>query len=204
MNFIAKVKLGNITNLSDARYAAASGIDYLGFCFDTNNQNYIAPIKAKEVIDWITGCEIVAEFGNQTIEEIQTISELLKADLIELNNQILPNELSQFNKPIIKKIDINNFDSDGLIKEIESYKNQVELFHLFSSKKIDLDEKKFTDFFNQHKIIFGFELNADTIISTINSFKPYAINFYGKDEEKTGYKDFEEMNELLELIRTEN
>ena len=61
-----------------------------------------------------------------------------------------------------------------------------------------------TDFFNQHKIIWGFELNADTIISTINSFKPYAINVYGKDEEKTGYKDFEEMNELLELIRTEN
>ena len=147
MNFLTKVKLGNITNLSDARYAAASGIDYLGFCFDTTNQNYIAPIKAKEIIDWITGCEIVAEFGNQTIEEIQTISELLNTDIIELNNQILPNELSQFNKPIIKKIDISNFDSEDLKKEIESYKNQVELFHLFSTKKINLEKKKVDRFF---------------------------------------------------------
>jgi len=203
MNFLTKVKLGNITNLSDARYAAASGIEYLGFCFDTSNQNYIAPIKAKEIIDWITGCEIVVEFGDQTIEEIQTISELLNADLIELNNQILPDELIQFNKPIIKKIDINNFDSDGLKKEMESFKNQIELFHLFSSEKGNTDEKKLTNLFNQYKIIFGFELNPETIISTINLFKPYAINVYGKDEEKTGYKDFDEMNRLLELISTE-
>ena len=90
MNFITKVKLGSITNLSDARYAAAAGIDYLGFCFDPNHQNYIAPMKAKEIIDWITGCEIVAEFGNQSKEEIKTMNDVIRFDFIELNNQLLP------------------------------------------------------------------------------------------------------------------
>jgi hypothetical protein len=43
-----------VNNLSDARYAAAVGIEYIGFCFDNSNPNYIAPIKAKEMIDWDT------------------------------------------------------------------------------------------------------------------------------------------------------
>jgi len=201
MIYLTKVKLAGITNLSDARYAAASGIDYLGFCFDTQKKNYIAPIKAKEMIDWINGCEIVAEFGEQSLEEIQTISDLLKVDLIELENQILPNELNQFNKPIIKKIDLAKFDLELLEIELESYKSFVKIFHLYSSESIKTaDKKKLISFCDQYKIILGFELRPDNIISTIHSFNPYAINLLGKDEEKIGYKDFDEMNELLELI----
>ncbi len=204
MNFLTKIKLGNITNLSDARYAAAAGIDYLGFCFDANNQNYIAPIKAKEMIDWINGCKIVAEFGDQTTDEIQTISELLNVDLIELNNHILPDEFSIFNKPIIKKININEFDVEGLKRELEAYKNCAEYFHLYSSEnKINIEENLLAHLCKQYKIILGFPLDSNTIISTINSLKPFAINIYGQDEEKTGYKDFDEMNELLELIKAE-
>ena len=71
MSFLTKVKFSNVNNLSDARYAAAVGIEYIGFCFDKSNPDYIAPIKAKEMIDWITGSNIVAEFGNQSIEEIK-------------------------------------------------------------------------------------------------------------------------------------
>jgi phosphoribosylanthranilate isomerase len=63
----AKIKLSNITNLSDARYAAAVGIDYIGFCFDTNDANYIPPVKAKEIFEWTSGTIVVAEFGSNLL-----------------------------------------------------------------------------------------------------------------------------------------
>lgn len=205
MIFLTKIKLGGITNLSDARYAAAAGIDYIGFCFDTDRQNYIAPIKAKEIIDWVNGCEIVAEFGDQTIDEIQTISELINVDMIELNNSILPDELSIFDKPIIKKIEVGNYTVQTLIKEIDAYKKVVDYFHLYSSNnKNPFDEQLLIELCSQQKIFYGFDLNFNDITSKINTYKPYAVNLTGGDEEKTGYKDFEEMNELLDLIRIEN
>ena len=98
-----KIKLGNITNLSDARFAAAAGIEYMGFCFDTNNVNYIPPVKAKQIIDWTSGCFVVAEFGNQSIHEIIAITEMLNIDIVEINNHLMPADLVEIDKPIIKK-----------------------------------------------------------------------------------------------------
>ncbi len=74
MNQNVKIKLGNVTNLSDARFAAAAGIDYMGFCFDPQSVSYIPPVKAKEIIDWTTGCFVVAEFGNQTMKEAASVT----------------------------------------------------------------------------------------------------------------------------------
>ncbi len=204
MDFKTKIKLGGITNLADARYAAAAGIDYIGFCFDTNSTNYIAPIKAKEIIDWINGCEIVAEFGDQTIDEIKTISELLKVDLVEINNKILPTDLTSFDNHLIKKINVDDFDLESLKNEIDAYKNNVKMFHLYSSENKQIFEANMIDeLCIQNNIIWGFTLNTENIISTLNTYHPYAINVFGGTEEKTGYKDFDELNELLDLISNE-
>jgi phosphoribosylanthranilate isomerase len=44
-----KVKAGNITNLSDARYCAGMGVDWLGFPADVVN-----PDTFKEITNWVT------------------------------------------------------------------------------------------------------------------------------------------------------
>ena len=202
MHCLTKIKFGNITNLADARFAAAAGVDYLGFCFDTKNLNYIPPIKAKEITDWITGSNIVAEFGDQSIDEINTISELLSSDVIELNNHILPDELTQLDKAIIKKIDVNGFSMDGLKKEMEAYKNFAELFHMYSSSDNEFsDRETMIELCSQYKIIWGFHINAGNAVNIISTFKPYAVNISGGMEEKTGIRDFDELNELLEKIQ---
>jgi phosphoribosylanthranilate isomerase len=201
MSFLTKVKLGQVSNLSDARYAAAVGIDYIGFCFDPTNENYIAPIKAKEMMDWITGSNIVAEFGAQSFEEIKDISELLQVDAIELNNQLLPDELPALGKAIIKKIDVNQFTPETLAIEIAAYTNNCDAFHLYASalpEKYDCVEM--AKLCEIYQIIWGLELSTDTVINTINSFKPFAINLTGGDEEQVGVKDFDQLNELLERI----
>lgn len=201
MAFLTKVKLGEVTNLSDARYAAAVGIDYIGFCFDPTNANYIAPIKAKEMMDWVTGSHLVAEFGEQPFNEIKDISELLQVDVIELNNTLLPDELPALGKAIIKKIDVNQFTPETLAVEIKAYANNCDAFHLYASalpEKYDCVEM--AKLCETYQIIWGLEVSTNTIINTINSFKPFAINLTGGDEEQIGIKDFDQLNELLECI----
>lgn len=205
MSFLTKVKFSNVTNLSDARYAAAVGIEYIGFCFDTASTDYIAPIKAKEMIDWITGSNIVAEFGHQSLEEIKDISELLNVDAVELNNNILPDELPEIGKAIIKKIDVNKYTKDQLEKEITAYAKYCDAFHLYASGKPEnYDCEQLVELCKKHQIIWGLDVSKQTIINTINSFKPFAINVSGGTEEQVGIKDFDELNELLEMITLED
>jgi phosphoribosylanthranilate isomerase len=205
MSFLTNIKLGNITNLSDARFAAAAGATYIGFCFDTQSPNYIAPLKAKEIIDWVTGSAVVAEFGEQSINEIKDISELLNIDVIEVNNNLLPDELLSLGKAIIKKVDVNLLTAAQLQVEISAYKQVADAFHLYASnlpEKFDCNQLQ--QLCETENIIWGLNINTNNVLNIINSFKPFAIQLSGGVEEKAGVKDFDELNDLLEKITVED
>jgi phosphoribosylanthranilate isomerase len=201
INQTLKIKLGNITNLSDARFAAAAGIEYMGFCFDTNNINYIPPVKAKQIIDWTSGCFVVAEFGNQSINEILAITEMLNIDIVEINNNLLPTELVEIDKPIIKKVDISLLNKETLTEEITSFSTKVDAFHFFASNENNsISKEQLKEICANNKIIWGLNTSSKTIKSISETYHPFAINIIGGDEEKTGVKDFEELNDILDVL----
>lgn len=205
MSFLTNIKLGNITNLSDARYGAAAGATYIGFCFDPANENYITPLKAKEIIDWVTGSSVVGEFGEQSLAEIKDISELLNIDVIEVNNQLLPDELLSLGKAIIKKIDVNRFDVSQLQTEVDVYQNVADAFHLYASSQPEkYDVNQLASLCAKEKIIWGLNITLQNVNDIIESYKPFAINVSGGNEEKAGIKDFDELNELFEKIVIED
>lgn len=201
MLFTTNIKFGNVTNLSDARFAAAAGVTYIGFCFDPASPSYIAPIKAKEMIDWITGSSVVAEFGEQSITEIQDISELLEVDAIEVNNALLPDELQSLSKAIIKKINVNQFQGAQLETEIAAYASVADAFHLYADaphEQYDCDQ--LVKLCAQYKIIWGLQVEVANVKSIMQAFKPFAIQLSGGEEEQTGMRDFDELNALFDLI----
>src|SRR5688572_15531110 len=55
------VKVGNITNLSDARYCAGMGVDMLGFRVIEGQENFVAPKLFQEIRGWVAGPKVVAE-----------------------------------------------------------------------------------------------------------------------------------------------
>jgi phosphoribosylanthranilate isomerase len=195
-----KVKLSNITNLSDARFAAAAGIEFMGFCFDPKSINYIPPVKAKEIMDWTSGCFVIAEFGHQNIKEVTDIVEMLNIDIVELNNDLLPADLIEINKPIIKKIDTSLISLIELNNIFLAFENNVDAFHLYASNAVTLSTDELKQICVNHKIVWGFNILPENIKLVINTFAPYALNFVGGVEEKTGLKDFEELNNVLEEL----
>lgn len=64
MSLKTKVKAGNITNLSDARYCAGMGVEWLSFPADVVN-----PITFKEITDWVAGPQFVLEVTGATTED---------------------------------------------------------------------------------------------------------------------------------------
>ncbi len=196
-----KIKLGNINNLSDARFAAAAGIDYMGFCFDNTNVNYIPPVKAQQIIEWTTGCFVVAEFGQQSLREITDIVELLNIDIVELNNDLLPDDIKAIDKPIIKKIDISAWSAEAIEKQLNAYADKVDAFHLYNSEHTTQpNEAWLKNLCATYKIIWGLNTSSDNIPHILHTYQPYALNITGGDEEKTGMKDFEELNLVLDAL----
>ncbi len=204
MKYPLKIKLGCITNLSDARYAAAVGIDYIGFNFSPNTVGYIAPIKAKEIIDWTTGSLVVAEFGEQSAVEIMEIAELLHVDIVEIENAILPDELLQIEKPIIKKIDVSRYNENQLETELKSYNQVADAFLLYASQTLGAKQLTLiSQLCHTYQIIWGFDLHPDNVQHVIDTIKPYGIQLIGGEEERPGVKDFDSLADILELIGTE-
>jgi phosphoribosylanthranilate isomerase len=65
----AKIKISQVTNLTDARYFAAWGVDYLGFDINPASPFFISPPLVKEIADWIEGPKIILEC-HQGVDDI--------------------------------------------------------------------------------------------------------------------------------------
>ncbi|MDH4090073.1 MAG: hypothetical protein OEV24_06385 [Cyclobacteriaceae bacterium] len=79
------VKVGSVTNLSDARYCAGMGVDMLGFNVQKGQENYVPPKQFQEIRGWVTGPLVVAEvYGIKRQDELNDILENYKPDYLEM------------------------------------------------------------------------------------------------------------------------
>jgi phosphoribosylanthranilate isomerase len=78
------VKVGRISNLSDARYCAGMSVDMLGFSVISGRDNYVSPELFKEMRGWFTGPTIVAEvYGIEKHEDLPGIIQSYLPDFLE-------------------------------------------------------------------------------------------------------------------------
>jgi len=201
MSYITKLKLSPVTNLADARFAAAAGIEYIGFCLNPNDADFILPIKAKEILDWISGSHAIAYFGNQDLDEIISLSELLHMDVVALENAILPDELPQIGKSIIKVIDISSQQLDFITREIAAYQAYADSFELKGEWHEGLDIEALKHLCLNHKIILNLSIKGYSARELLTQIQPYAWHVSGGREEKTGLKEYDELNDLLEQLK---
>ena len=170
------LKLSKTLSLTEARYASALGFDFIGFCFDKNDPNYITPVKAKEIMNWVSGPEMVAEFHeNPSVEEIENIISILGFEYIELNDE---NLIEKFSKSDIKVIayNVSSKDTEFEINSTED-NNQNQVIEISGS----IDKKGISDILNNHK----------------------GISIIGKGDYETGFSDTDLMDVLQEILDEE-
>jgi len=121
MGLLTKVLAGAVSSLSDARYFAGMGVDWIGFDVNPESEAYVNPELYKNIAGWVSGPKRVVEISSSS----QTIPEVIEAyapDYIQvpieyvsvLNNNDLP-VLATTNT---EKID---FGALGLIAERMEY-----------------------------------------------------------------------------------
>jgi hypothetical protein len=169
-----RIKFGSLTNLTDARYAAAVYADWVGFCFIPGHSRYIEPIKAKEIIDWLSGPKMVAELGSLMPDTMMNVLEILLIDTVQVNDPVAATAWKEAGFDVL--YEGNSTDPDMLCVCLpgESKDPDKEIIDL-SSLSLEEIKKNWLD------------------------PAPFAIQVIGGDESTPGIRDFAQIDELLEL-----
>jgi phosphoribosylanthranilate isomerase len=204
MSLKTEVKVGNISNLSDARYCAGMGVQYLGFSMDSNSDQYVDQNTLKTIKEWIVGPKIVGEFSK--IDPDSQIYSSLEEELdyIEITDPDSIDVAEKTGIPVILKLDITNIKSIPGLKEIlDNLNNRVQFFLLDGFPGPDIKNMDILNLSSQYRIMIGFKMDQQSIHAWIDGTNIFGISLKGGTEIKPGFKDYDELADILEEIEVD-
>ncbi len=179
------VKVGNITNLSDARYCSGMGVDMLGFSVIEGQPNYLSPKLFHEIRGWISGPKVVAElYGiGPSIDLDQIITEYAP-DLFELSAKEFSQNIFQLKLPCLV--------SAGPL-EVELLNNYTQIHYVI----VDLEGMKTAK--RTHPLLLR-PHSKENLWETISAHSISGVALTGSHEIRPGFKEYTELADILELL----
>ena len=181
-----RVKVGNITNLSDARYCAGMGVDMLGYTVVPDREGFIPARLYQEIRGWISGPSAVAElYGMTGSTDLEAVMEEYRPDYLEIPASALPLVGHSLVPPLIVAV-----ESVDDLKALDQCKAPIAFVQVN-------DDTLIPSLPSQLEVLLF--LKPGTPIETISYAPPsHGIALTGSDEIRPGYKDYDELARVLE------
>ncbi len=190
------VKINSVNNLSDARYCAGMHVDLLGFDLDMASKNYIDQENFDAITGWTSGAQFVGEFGTSKQDSISNALEDYEIDYVESKDHKVLTSLTTSKGKIlnipIEAIDNTNWEGIDYII-ITAIKD-------FTSEQI----AKIKELSTKYKILLGSGITSDNIENILKTTGAYGIALTAGDEIRPGYKDYDELADILEALEVED
>ena len=205
-----RIKASQITNLTDARYFAARDVEWLGFNLDAGTDNFIHPQNIKAIKEWLEGPKIVGEFGMQDSSEINAAIDFLDLDVVQVGMFADVSSLELKDALLIKEIVIEEeTDYYDLRTTLESDSANVDVFLLNYSKNnlswndIAFKQATLKELCNRFKIILSIDFELDQLNEILETLQIHGLGLSGGEEEKVGFKSFDELDDILDALEIE-
>ncbi|MEM6317415.1 MAG: hypothetical protein AAF960_07075 [Bacteroidota bacterium] len=209
------VKASSVSNLTDARYFAAWHVDWLGFDLTPSGLATLPLAQVKEIKDWIEGPKIIGQMDVLDLEESQQLIDFLELEYIQVGMYAPVTHLNGLHiKTIIKEVVIEPSTTLVVLeKHLESYFEYVDYFQLdFNKNGIDFSKwttntlLKLTDvqrLCQQYDIFLSINFDGRNTVPILEKLQPMGIDLKGGMEEKVGFKSFDELDEIFEVLELE-
>lgn len=201
------VKIGGINNLSDARYCAGMIVDVLGFSFEPKDPNFMAPDKYTAIAEWVSGMAFAAEFDESEPGQIKEILEQYpQVDYIQVSEPVYLPSLKLLEIPLILKIDMSNLEVDALQEILSTTADDIAFYVIenTSAEENSSGLEAVLALANEYPLLLGFGLTQDNVLEIIEKNPLKGIALKGGDEIKPGYKDFDDLADILETIEVDD
>jgi phosphoribosylanthranilate isomerase len=200
------VKISEVNNLSDARYCAGMTVNLMGFNLNKQSDYFISPENFMELTGWLSGLEFVGEFGHASEEAIKSIIGEYEINYLQTDNPaILP--LFPDRKKILR-LDMDKIsDAEGVKEIMENTVDQVEFF-LFESENGIVYKDNILDqvlaLAKNFPIVLGFNITDANVMHYVDNTSLKGIALKGGEEIRPGYKDFDELADILETLEIDD
>jgi phosphoribosylanthranilate isomerase len=192
-----QVKVSSIANLSDARYCAGMGVEWLGFPLQE-----ITVEKFTEIRNWLAGVQIVGEFTKATADQVREAVTTYQPDVIEFDSSV---SLVAIQSIDVSKILRVNIDTDNLPAIFAASAPYVSHFLLVGDSADSLIgmEASIEIWAAQYPIILGLDIPEDDLDEWVEQSSIQGIGLAAGEEDRPGFRDFTDLMTILEKLETE-
>jgi phosphoribosylanthranilate isomerase len=205
---MVRVKICGITSREDALKAASLGAWALGFNFYKKSPRFIAPAKAKKIIqDLPPFITPVGIFVDQPLGAIRDIIEHCNLGAIQLHgveDHHFCHRLRRYGAKIIKTFHVGETFDPSILSD---YNVDAFLFDTLSPDAAGGTGKTFDwsllkDIKGQHRpFILSGGLTSQNVIGLVNTMRPYAVDVASGVESAPGKKDHRMLKEFIEIVQ---
>jgi phosphoribosylanthranilate isomerase len=202
MGLTIPVILNSVNNLSDARYAAGMGVDLMGFEVEIAAERYINPDLYKAITAWLSGVKTVAEIAVLTPATLAIIQEHYQPDLIQFEKAegISIELLSKIT--FIQKITAEKGAELDLLQHLESLILNPATFILLELS----DWKDWTNHPEEilkvnhsFPVLWALPVEKEDALQ-IQNMELKGLALKGGDEQRPGWKDLDQLIDILEAL----
>jgi phosphoribosylanthranilate isomerase len=192
-----QVKVSSIANLSDARYCAGMGVEWLGFPLQE-----ITVEKFTEIRNWLAGVQIVGEFTKATADQVREAVTTYQPDVIEFDSSV---SLVAIQSIDVSKILRVNIDTDNLPAIFAASAPYVSHFLLVGDSADSLIgmEASIEIWAAQYPIIVGLDIPESDLDEWVEQSSIQGIGLVAGEEDRPGFRDFTDLMTILEKLETE-
>jgi len=202
---LTEIKICGITDREDALFAAACGVEALGFIFYAPSPRYITPERAREIIAALPNEVIkVGVFVNQEAATVQQIFTFCGLDLIQLHGDETPEYCDKFLSSRLIKAVVLQTEND--LPALKRYHPHAILIDSRTPRKYggtgqcanwDLAAKAR----NGYPLILSGGLKEENIAMAMSIVLPPAVDINSGVESVPGRKNRDKVRRIVKLIR---
>jgi len=207
---MTQVKICGITNLEDARVAIDAGTDMLGFIFYPSSPRYIAPERAREIVDAIRHSQyairFVGVFVNESAEHVRAVIEQTQIDLAQLHGHESAEMVREFAPRVYKTLQPTDAAHAQLL--IISYRSALNgnmPAFIIDGKPQKLPGGNGTradwdiaaEIAREFPILLAGGLHAENVAEAVRAVRPWGVDVSSGVEKSPGVKDHDKVREFI-------
>lgn len=199
------VKVGEVNNLSDARYCAGMGVEMLGFRLEDQHEHFVDPDKFREITEWVAGVKYVGEFDSADTETITSTLTAYQLDFIQTGNLEVIGSIGLTNIGLIYHIDLSRENGLSQLDELLALKNRID--YIVLENEIDPDhipdKSLISTLQDIAPVLLACGPTSSNVETLLEELSVSGIALKGGEEIKPGIKDFDELADILELLEVD-
>lgn len=203
-----------VTNLTDARYFAARGVEGLIFQLETGAADAIAPVQLNAIAGWLDGVTLIGSLSMPTAADIANALEKLQIDAVMVGaftplgvlqaatgHTVYQELVLQPNSTLAAtRAFLEQRAPYAKAFVIDAVKGRLKMTQLLDGTPFAFEE--LAELCEEFPIYLHLPIAADAL-DELDDWNMKGLLVRGGEEEKVGFKSFDELDEWLDVLEVE-